>query len=153
MPTASLENFTNLAAGRFEGGRDLQNLVADFHAAHEEIFAINDLDSIVEFVGWTASVACRLAGGTDGRLTRRGGAEPIGSRPIFFEGSGIVDTPMTDGIVNPDSIMVSSPLRVSQDISRALQRQTNVLYTPRKWRWIMCIIRSIPEQIFKRLKM
>ncbi|MEC9004201.1 MAG: SDR family oxidoreductase [Planctomycetota bacterium] len=66
---------------------------------------------------------------------------------------GIVDTPMTDGIVNPDSFMVSSPSRVSQDISRALQRQTNVLYTPWKWRWIMCIIRSIPEQLFKRLKM
>ena len=77
-------------------------MIADFHAAHEEIFAINDPSSIVEFVGWTASVACRMAGGTDGRLTRRGGGEPTGSRPIFFEGSGIVDTPIhTPGLLTP----------------------------------------------------
>ncbi|MFP6733648.1 MAG: hydantoinase/oxoprolinase family protein [Rhodospirillales bacterium] len=87
-----------LAAGRFDGGADLQKVIEDFHAAHEEIFAINDPDSVVEFVGWTASVACRLrsglAGGSGGRLTLRGGAEPTGSRTIFFEGSGIVDTPI-----------------------------------------------------------
>ena len=66
---------------------------------------------------------------------------------------GIVDTPMTDGIVNPESFLVTTPQRVAQDIDRALQQQRNILYTPWKWRWIMTIIRCIPEQVFKRLKM
>ena len=84
-----------LAASRFAGGDDLQDLIADFHAAHEEIFAINDPSSIVEFVGWTASVACKLAGTAQGRLAAAGGGgEKTGSRQIYFEGAGIVDTPV-----------------------------------------------------------
>jgi len=84
-----------LAASRFVGGDDLQDLIADFHAAHEEIFAINDPSSIVEFVGWTASVACKLAGTAQGRLAAAGGGgEKTGSRQIYFEGAGIVDTPI-----------------------------------------------------------
>ena len=81
-----------LAASRFQGAADLQKLIADFNAAHEEIFAINDPSSIVEFVGWTASVACKLTGSGGGRLAADGGAEHSGSRQIYFEGAGIVDT-------------------------------------------------------------
>ncbi|HIA20107.1 MAG TPA: SDR family oxidoreductase [Planctomycetaceae bacterium] len=66
---------------------------------------------------------------------------------------GIVDTPMTDGLVNPDSFLVSSPQQVSRNIDRALRWRKNILYTPWKWWWIMCIIRWIPEQVFKRLKL
>ena len=69
-----------------------EELIADFNAAHEEIFAINDPSSIVEFVGWTASVACKLTGSGGGRLAADGGAEHSGSRQIYFEGAGIVDT-------------------------------------------------------------
>ena len=83
-----------LAASRFQGAADLQKLIADFNAAHEEIFAINDPSSIVEFVGWTASVACKLTGSGGGRLAADGGAEHSGSRQIYFEGAGIVDTPI-----------------------------------------------------------
>jgi len=66
---------------------------------------------------------------------------------------GMVDTPMTDGLVNPDSLLVSTPQQVARDIDRAMQRQKNVLYTPRKWWWLMCVIRWLPEQVFKRLKL
>ena len=66
---------------------------------------------------------------------------------------GMVDTPMTDGLVNPDSFLVSSPQQVARDIDRALQSQKNILYTPRKWWWVMCVIRWLPEQVFKRLKL
>ncbi|MAF47646.1 MAG: hydantoinase/oxoprolinase family protein [Rhodospirillales bacterium] len=83
-----------LAGNHFDGGADLQKLVEDFHAAHQEIFAINDPDSIVEFVGWTASVGCRLRNGAGGRLISGGGNEPSGSRAIYFEGAGITDTPI-----------------------------------------------------------
>ena len=66
---------------------------------------------------------------------------------------GMVDTSMTDGLVNPDSFLVSSPQQVARDIDRALQSQKNILYTPRKWWWVMCVIRWLPEQVFKRLKL
>ena len=49
-----------LRANRFNGNGDLDTMVEDFHAAHKEIFAINDPDSIVEMVSWTASVSCQL---------------------------------------------------------------------------------------------
>jgi decaprenylphospho-beta-D-erythro-pentofuranosid-2-ulose 2-reductase len=66
---------------------------------------------------------------------------------------GFVATRMTFGRVNPNSPLVASPEHVARDIARAIRRRKNVLYTPRIWRLIMWVVRSIPEPIFKRLKM
>ena len=33
------------------------------------------------------------------------------------------------------------------------RQKKDVLYTPFFWRWIMLVIKSIPERIFKRLKL
>ena len=49
--------------------------------------------------------------------------------------------------------LVASPERVARDILRAWQRRRDVLYTPWFWRWLMLVIRFIPERIFKRLKL
>jgi len=65
---------------------------------------------------------------------------------------GFVDTAMTAGKVDPKSKMVASAERVGRDVVRALGRKS-VLYTPWFWRPIMFVIRSIPEWLFKRLKM
>src|SRR5262249_27705972 len=61
---------------------------------------------------------------------------------------GFVATKMTFGKVNPNSPMVASPERVANDIARAIRRRRNVIYTPWMWRWILAIVRSIPEPIF-----
>ncbi len=64
---------------------------------------------------------------------------------------GFVDTPMTqdlDGL-----FLVAPPAKVADDIVRAYEKKKNVLYTPFFWRWIMLLIRSIPERIFKKLKL
>ncbi len=66
---------------------------------------------------------------------------------------GFVATAMTDGLVNPNSPLLASPEQAARDIDRALRRRQNVLYTRWFWRPIMLIIRSIPEPIFKRLKL
>ena len=66
---------------------------------------------------------------------------------------GFVDTPMTDGIINPKSPLVASPERVAKDIVRAIKRRKNTIYTAWFWRYVMLIICSIPEFIFKRLKL
>ncbi len=64
---------------------------------------------------------------------------------------GFVDTAMTYGM--PGLFLVATPQAVAQRILRARDKQTNTLYAPWFWRWIMLIIRHVPEPIFKRLKM
>ncbi|WP_455385548.1 SDR family oxidoreductase [Acidihalobacter prosperus] len=64
---------------------------------------------------------------------------------------GFVDTAMTYGL--PGLFLVASPQRVARDIASALHKGRDTLYTPWFWRWIMFIIRSIPERIFKRLSL
>jgi decaprenylphospho-beta-D-erythro-pentofuranosid-2-ulose 2-reductase len=64
---------------------------------------------------------------------------------------GFVDTPMTEGL--DGLFLVAKPEKVANDIVRAYNKKRNVLYTPFFWRWIMFIIRSIPERIFKKLSL
>lgn len=64
---------------------------------------------------------------------------------------GFVDTPMTFGRVQ--SPLMVSPETVAKDIIKQLPRGKNELYTPWFWRYIMLIIRWIPECVFKRLRL
>jgi len=44
------------------------------------------------------------------------------------------------------------PKTVADDIYGALQSfRRDVIYTPKRWRWIMGAVRVIPERIVKRL--
>ena len=61
---------------------------------------------------------------------------------------GFVDTPMTFGKVNN---LISSRTYVSKKILKALINNKEVIYIPFFWRYIMMIIKLIPEKIFKRL--
>ncbi len=64
---------------------------------------------------------------------------------------GFVDTPMTEGLEG--LFLVAKPEKVADDIVRAYNKKKDVLYTPFFWRWIMLIIRSVPERVFKKLKL
>ena len=64
---------------------------------------------------------------------------------------GFVDTPMTEDLEG--LFLVASPDRVAADILRAYRRRKNVVFTPWFWRYIMSVIRLIPEELFKRLKL
>jgi short-subunit dehydrogenase len=65
---------------------------------------------------------------------------------------GFVATPMTAGLKLP-GLLLASPDRVAIDIVRAIERGQAVCYTPGFWRWIMLLIRLIPEFVFKRLSL
>ncbi|MDU8926097.1 SDR family oxidoreductase [Alisedimentitalea sp. MJ-SS2] len=80
--------------------------------------------------------------GLRNRLTRSGG-HVVTVKP------GFVDTAMTWGIEG--MFLVAPPEKVASDILRAVEKRKNVIYTPFFWRYIMLIIRSIPEPIFKKL--
>jgi short-subunit dehydrogenase len=65
---------------------------------------------------------------------------------------GFVRTKMTEGMKLPPAI-TATPQQVARDIYKAYTKKRDVLYTLWMWRWIMLIIRLIPERIFKKLGM
>jgi short-subunit dehydrogenase len=64
---------------------------------------------------------------------------------------GFVDTKMTFGL--PGLFLVASPEQAGRAIHRAICARKDVVYVPWFWRYIMLIIRSIPEWKFKRMRM
>jgi hypothetical protein len=64
---------------------------------------------------------------------------------------GFVDTPMT--AVVPKNALFASPDRVAGDILRAVARGKDEIYTPSFWRFVMAVIRMVPERIFKRMSL
>jgi decaprenylphospho-beta-D-erythro-pentofuranosid-2-ulose 2-reductase len=75
---------------------------------------------------------------------------PAGVKVITVK-PGFVDTRMTYG--RPGLFLLASPESVAKGIFRAIVKGKSVVYLPWFWRPIMLIVRSIPETIFKRLKM
>ncbi len=61
---------------------------------------------------------------------------------------GFVDTKMTEGMDLPEKL-TAQPEEVAEAIYKAQQKGRNVLYTKWVWRWIMLIIKIIPEWKFK----
>jgi len=79
----------------------------------------------------------------------RGRLHSSGVRVVTIK-PGPVRTAMTDHL--PQSAMFADADAVAADIYRALQqRSPEILYTPRRWRYIMAGVRAVPERIFKRL--
>lgn len=63
---------------------------------------------------------------------------------------GFVDTPMTRDFEK--GVLWASPDDVGRHIARNLAgKRPAILYTPWHWRWILLVIKSIPEFVFKRL--
>jgi decaprenylphospho-beta-D-erythro-pentofuranosid-2-ulose 2-reductase len=63
---------------------------------------------------------------------------------------GLMDTPMTAAFKK--GLLWSSPERAARCLDRGLRRRANVVYTPGFWRYVMFVIRCMPELVFKRLK-
>lgn len=61
---------------------------------------------------------------------------------------GYVDTPMTWGMT---SRLIAGREYVAGKIIEAMDKKKDVVYVPWFWRWMMLIIRHMPEALFKRL--
>jgi len=61
---------------------------------------------------------------------------------------GFVNTKMTEDMDLPKKL-TAQPDEVARDIFKAQQKGKDILYTKWIWRWIMFIIKSIPEWKFK----
>ncbi len=62
---------------------------------------------------------------------------------------GLVATPMTEGLSMP-AFLVAEPALIAADIFRAIEKKTDVLYTPWFWKYIMIGIIHIPTTLFKK---
>lgn len=65
---------------------------------------------------------------------------------------GYVDTKMKAHMPTP-GIVTASPEQVSNAVWHGYKSKKNTVYVVWIWRWIMLIIRNIPEFIFKKMKL
>jgi len=65
---------------------------------------------------------------------------------------GFIHTKMTEHL-NLPKLLTAQPANVAQSIYTAVQKKKNIVYVKWFWRWIMCIIRLIPEPFFKKSKL
>jgi len=72
--------------------------------------------------------------------------------PVLTVKPGFVDTKMTEGMGLPP-LLTAQPEEVAEDIYRAWEKRKDVVYTKWFWRWIMLIIKNIPELLFKKMKL
>ncbi len=75
---------------------------------------------------------------------------PMGIHVLTIK-PGFVDTPMTAHL--PKNALFASARAVGKRIVSAMDRENDVVYVPGFWRYIMFIIRHIPESLFKTLKL
>ena len=65
---------------------------------------------------------------------------------------GFIKTKMLQGLKTP-APLTASPNQVARAIIQAVEKKKNVVYVLWMWKWIMLIIKMIPEEIFKKLKL
>ena len=63
---------------------------------------------------------------------------------------GPVRTPMTAGYKGP-SVLLADPVAVARRIAGAIERSRPVTYVPGYWRWVMAIIRALPESLARKV--
>jgi len=81
-----------LRSGTIAGADDVSALREDFHANHEEVFAIADPGSEVEVVGWRASVRCKLRETSNWTVVEKAHTDvPSETRKTYFPDVGMVD--------------------------------------------------------------
>ena len=65
---------------------------------------------------------------------------------------GFVYTKMTENLTLP-AALTAKPEEVGKAVYTAVQKKKNVIYVRWMWRWIMLIIKCIPEFQFKKMKL
>ncbi len=84
-------------------------------------------------------------GGLRSRLHRQG----VGVTTVL---PGFVRTKMTSDLTLPD-ILTASPSQVANDIHSGLRRSKAILYSKGFWKWIMLVVKIIPERVFIKLSL
>ena len=64
---------------------------------------------------------------------------------------GFVETPMTASFEK--GLLWIKPEKIAENILRSLDKKSDVTYAPWFWRYIMFVLGSIPERLFKKLNL
>ncbi|MBZ9772209.1 hypothetical protein [Mesorhizobium sp. CO1-1-8] len=80
--------------GELTSAADVAAFVADFHRAHEELFAFSDPASPVVIIGWSAEVSCRFNKTAGLRLAIERTATERPSRQAYFVRTGWTEVPV-----------------------------------------------------------
>jgi short-subunit dehydrogenase len=94
--------------------------------------------------GSAKALVSAFASGQRQRLAKKG-VHVITVKP------GFVDTPMTAHLKK--GALWAKPDQVARDISQAIDKGRTIVYTPGFWRFIMLIIKHIPEFLFVRISL
>jgi short-subunit dehydrogenase len=65
---------------------------------------------------------------------------------------GFIQSKMTQGLKLP-GLLSATPAQAADDIFAAYRTSRDIVYTRWFWRWIMAVIKAIPEFIFKRMSL
>lgn len=138
-------------ASNFTGAASILSLCADHFESLQRGFIIG----IASVAGDRGRQSNYVYGAAKGALSLylqglRNRLFPSGVRVITIK-PGFVDTAMTYGL--PGLFLVASPQDIGVRIVASLGKPADVVYLPWFWRYIMLIIRLIPEPVFKRLKL
>lgn len=95
--------------------------------------------------GAAKGLVARFLEGLRNRLT------PAGVQVLTIK-PGFVATPMTADF-EQKGLLWAQPDSVAAGILKAIERRRDVVYLPCFWRWIMLVIRHVPERVFKRLSL
>lgn len=94
--------------------------------------------------GSAKALVSAFASGLRQRLAKKG-VHVVTIKP------GFVDTPMTAHLKK--GALWAKPDQVARDISQAIDKGRTVVYTPGFWRFIMLIIKHIPEFVFVKISL
>lgn len=136
----------------YTGAVSILNIIANYYAAqHKGVIA-----GISSVAGEKGRMSNYLYGSAKAGFT----AYLSGLRNRLFHEQvhvltvkpGFVYTRMTEGLPLP-KLLTATPEKVADAVYAAIAKKKNVLYVKWFWRWIMLIIKSIPEFLFKKLKL
>jgi short-subunit dehydrogenase len=142
----------NIIAVNYTGAVSILNIVANAYAAqgHGTIIGISSVAGergrqSNYFYGSAKAGFTAYLSGLRNRLFQTG-VHVLTVKP------GFVATKMTENMPLPPRV-TAQPDEVAAAIFDAARKKKNVLYVKWMWRWIMLIIRNIPESVFKKLKL
>ena len=107
-----------LRAALFNSAADVDRMVQDFHAQHDEIYGIHDGRSPIEIIILGARVRCRLRTEPPGRLTVFAlPKESVATRKVYFRESGLVDARVVRLETMPVAEVVHGPAIVESSFT------------------------------------
>ncbi|MEO5683831.1 MAG: SDR family oxidoreductase [Chitinophagaceae bacterium] len=136
----------------YTGAVSILNIVAAYYQSQQK----GCIAGISSVAGERGRQSKLLYGSTKAALT----AYLDGLRNMLFKYNvhvvtvkpGFVYTKMTETL-NLPGILTAKPAEVGEAVYNAVEKKKNIIYVRWMWKWIMLIIKNIPEFQFKKMKL